>query len=163
MNRIPSNIILCGLPGVGKTTKGKEIAKQRGLTFIDTDTLIEAADAALSGRQRSCREIFKESGETYFRSIERQQIASLANINASVIALGGGALSDPENCAVLIKLGHLIYLKAPLDIIWQRITKGGIPPYLSEEDPKASFEKLARERISQYERYAHEILNVELG
>lgn len=128
------------MPGCGKTTIGKVLAESLSWSFIDTDRLIEKAYG------KSCREIYLEKGESYFRKIENEQIASLGGLQHYVIALGGGAKLPTE-------LGSIIYLKAPIDMLWGRIQ--GKPAYLNPKDPKKSFFKLANQRIPIYETFSN--------
>jgi shikimate kinase len=148
------NFILCGMPMSGKTTIGKLLAKQLNFAFIDTDRLIERAYAAEMNQTKSCRELFQELGETKFRELENEQIASLKGVKNSVISIGGGAIEHSENIAVLQSIGSIIYLKAPLNILWQRIGLRGIPAYLDTQNPEETFYELAKKRIPIYENMA---------
>lgn len=71
------NIILCGLPGCGKSTLGKKIAPLYQFDFIDTDLSIEELYKAKTGREFLVREIYKKEGVRFFRQLEKQVIASL--------------------------------------------------------------------------------------
>ncbi len=102
------NIILCGMPGAGKTTIGKLLAEKLTREFTDTDDLI---------RERcGCEipEIFREHGEEYFRDVETQVIVELSKENGKVIALGGGAVLREENADALRQNGRIIFLDAEL-------------------------------------------------
>lgn len=154
------NIILCGLPMSGKTTIGKMLAEKLDYEFIDTDRLIEKAYAVKSGKSLTCREIFITAGEGIFRELEKQQIASLkANLNC-VIAIGGGSLNNAENAQILRAIGRLIYLKAPVDVLWRRIQLRGIPAYLDPSDPEKAYHELAAKRMPLYEKAAHTTLDI---
>lgn len=74
------NIILCGLPKSGKTTIGKHFAENMKWDFIDTDILIEKAYARSTHKKHTCRQIYFEEGEAFFRNIESLIIGSLANV-----------------------------------------------------------------------------------
>ncbi len=154
------NIILCGLPMSGKTTIGTLLAAKLTCPFIDTDRLIEAAYTSQKGKNYSCRQIFLQEGEPFFRSLEKQQIASLTPTKKHIIAVGGGSLANPDNVKALQSLGCIVYLKAPLDIIWNRIKQGGIPAYLDPNDPEKAFYTLAETRIPTYEASAHITIDV---
>lgn len=139
------NIILCGMPKSGKTTIGKKLARTLGFDFIDTDQMIVKAFGA------SCRDLFLQHGECGFREIESQQIASLKNIQNTVISIGGGALCNPENASHLQCLGTLVYLRVPSSILWSRNSIHGMPAFASSQD---DFKKIEENRLPIYERYA---------
>ena len=79
------NLILLGMMAVGKTTLGKIVAKNKGLEFIDTDTIIEKKNLM------TIKEIFRKKGEKFFRTEEEKEILKLLKKKNCVIALGGGA------------------------------------------------------------------------
>lgn len=152
------NIILCGLPASGKTTLGKQLAAKINYVFIDTDRMIEDAYAAQTGRHYTCRQICQEEGERKFRELENQQIASLKVSERMVIAIGGGTLEDLENVAILQKIGRVIYLRTPIDILWNRICLRGIPAYLDPKNPEKAFYETAKRRIPLFEKAANDII-----
>lgn len=107
------NIILCGMPGAGKTTIGKLIAGKLGRKFVDTDDLI---------RERcGCEitEIFEKHGEKYFRDIESEVIEKISKETCLVIATGGGAVLREENADALRQNGRLIFLDVSIDKLVQ--------------------------------------------
>jgi shikimate kinase len=89
-------VILVGLPGTGKSTSGRRLAKVMCVDFADSDELVEAAEG------RDVRAIFAESGEGEFRAAEHRAISScLAGGFDGVLALGGGALThEPTRTAI---------------------------------------------------------------
>ena len=102
------NIILCGMPGAGKTTIGKLLAEKLGRKFVDTDDLIrEKCGCEIS-------EIFEKHGEKYFRDIESQVIAEISKNTCLVIATGGGAVLREENADALRQNGRLVFLDADI-------------------------------------------------
>ena len=148
------NIILCGLPKSGKTTLGKLLAEKLKWSFIDTDRLIENRYATQTNTSRSCREIYLYEGEKFFRTLEKEAILSLKEMNHAVIGTGGGSLCNIDNIKVLESIGILIYLKTSLEVIWDRLKNKELPSYLDTIDPKASFYTLAESRIPLYEKWA---------
>lgn len=155
------SVILCGMPMSGKTTLGKRLAASLGLDFIDTDRLIEEAYATQTGCELNCRQIYKEIGQLKFRSLEKQQLSLLKEKPDSVIAIGGGTLEDPENSQLLKSCGTLIYLKTSPNILLERIFKRGVPAYLDTENPKKTFENLAKSRIPIFEKCADAVLDLD--
>lgn len=99
-----SNLILCGLKGVGKTTFGKKLAKVLKKPFFDTDQMLEVRYEA------PVRRLYELWGEKAFRLAEQEILNELQNMENGVIALGGGALQLSENREYLRKLGLLIYI-----------------------------------------------------
>ena len=142
------NIILCGLPKCGKSTVGKALAKRLQWPFIDTDSGIEEAYAASTGKKCSCREIFIQEGERFFRELETQQINALETTRV-VISLGGGALCDPVNESVLKSLGRIVYLKVPSHTVLKRIAAHGPPAFMD-----TPFLELVQHRTPAYEKAA---------
>lgn len=105
------NIVLCGMPGSGKTTVGKILARERGLEFVDTDEEIER----LTGCHPS--QIIERDGEKAFRDIESSVCASLAGRTHCVISTGGGAILREENVRHLKNNGLVFFLDRPLECI----------------------------------------------
>ncbi|MBQ9180400.1 MAG: shikimate kinase, partial [Firmicutes bacterium] len=98
------NIVLIGMPGSGKTSIGKRLAKELGREFVDTDR----AARELAGR--SPAEIIKESGEQAFRDIESEAVRMVAKEHSAVIATGGGTPLRPENIRALKQNGRVFFL-----------------------------------------------------
>ena len=102
-----SAIVLVGVPGAGKTTVGKLLAKELGLEFFDSDQVIEARAG------KSVADIFTQDGEPSFRQIEHDVVIELLDSSSSVIALGGGSLGNDETRAK-VKSANAVWLIAGL-------------------------------------------------
>lgn len=99
------NIVLIGFMGTGKTTVGLLLAKEMGWEFIDSDQEIERS----SGKQ--IQDIFREQGESAFRKIERETIASLCTQHTNkIISLGGGAYTQEAVREVCLRTSTVVYL-----------------------------------------------------
>lgn len=158
---IRMNLILCGLQKCGKSTVGKGLAQSIHFNFIDTDHLIEQAYYQKTNHALTCRQIYHQEGETFFRLMEKDQIKKLHLLKNSVIALGGGSLMDESNRLELKKVGTLIYLKTSAHIIWERISQTPLPSYLQTENPKVTFNTLVKKRIPFYESSADIIIDTD--
>ncbi len=99
-------LVLIGARGAGKTTVGRLLADRLGLSFVDTDALVEATAG------RSIPAIFGEGGEAGFRLYERAVCEGLADATG-VIATGGGVVLDPVNVALLRRHARVVWLEAP--------------------------------------------------
>jgi shikimate kinase len=121
-------IYITGFMGSGKTTIGKIIAKKLKYKFIDLDVLIEKKE------KRKISDIFKESGEPYFRKLEKEYLKKVSNSGGKVISLGGGALMNNENRKFVKDKGILIYLKVTPGEIYSRIKHSTDRPLLKKDD-----------------------------
>lgn len=105
------NVVLIGMPGSGKSTVGKLLAKKLGKQFIDADTEIEkAADCSIPA-------IFTNFGEEHFRELETSVLAQLGKRSGLVIATGGGCVTKLENYSHLHQNGILIWLQRNISIL----------------------------------------------
>lgn len=140
-------VVLVGLPGTGKTTTGRRLAKILATGFADSDDLVEAATG------RSVRELFAE-GEAAFRSAEADAIASALRDFDGVLALGGGALTtEATRHAVAESKAQVVLLRAGLDTLTSRVGDAESRPLLTEH-PADRLRQLAAERSDVYEEVA---------
>ncbi|HWV21207.1 MAG TPA: shikimate kinase [Devosia sp.] len=137
-------LILVGMMGAGKTTVGRRLATRLGRRFLDSDEEIEKA------AQMTIPEIFAQRGEPEFRTGEMRVIARLLKENDLVLATGGGAFVNPETRA-LVKAGAVsVWLKADLDVLFERVSRRSNRPLLKTADPKGTLEKLIADRYPIY-------------
>jgi shikimate kinase len=115
--RLVPNIVLCGLPGSGKSTLGQLSAHLLGFGYFDLDQQIEQLE------QRSISQIFKESGEEYFRQQETSLLGQIKNISNHVISVGGGALTTRTNLELISALGISIWLSCDSAEIARRLLR----------------------------------------
>ncbi len=151
-HRLPENIVLCGIKHCGKTTVGNEMAAILDIPLTDTDREIEKLDS----KNRTCREIFAADGEENFRKLEAQVLTELIHSpRKQVIALGGGALSNPLVSDEVKKLlGFKVWLDTDEFIAFERIKANGLPPFLADEvDPLAAFCRMNTERKKLFEAW----------
>lgn len=100
------NIILIGMPGVGKTLIGKKLAERLDKEFLDMDQEIEMRDG------RSIPEIFRDEGEEYFRDLECAVAQEIGQISGAVISTGGGVVNREENYYSLAENGRIVFLNS---------------------------------------------------
>ena len=116
------NIVIIGMPGVGKTSVAEALAEKLNRKCIDIDTEIIKKHGDIP-------KIFEEQGEIAFRAYEKGAVIQAAKEKAVVIATGGGSLLDPENTAALKKTGTLYWITRPLEDLatdGRPLSKGGI-------------------------------------
>lgn len=130
-------IYLIGMPGSGKSTVGRLLAKTLNYQFIDLDGLIEK-DALMF-----IDEIFEKYGEAKFRELETESLKKLPDGDL-VISCGGGIMTKKENKALMT--GYKIYLDTEIEIIRERLKEDYIRPLLQ----KKSLDTLYQERYLKY-------------
>jgi shikimate kinase len=142
--------VLIGMRGAGKSTVGAECARRLDRVFVDTDELVEATTG------RTISEIFSSDGEGAFRALERAALAdACAAPLPSVIAVGGGAMSDPVNRQMAGAHATVVWLRAHPAELAQRVERqerdaGGERPLLAGADPIATLERLSTLRSDAY-------------
>jgi len=135
-----------GLPGVGKTSVGKAAARLLNRPFVDFDTEIEHREHASVG------EIFDRNGEAYFRSLEADLTRDLASSGGTVMATGGGWVTNPDSVALLHSTGRMIYLRAAPETVLARMAAGRARrPLLVASDPIGTVRALYEARRAMYE------------
>jgi len=143
-------IFLYGPSGAGKNTVGRELAQALDLPFHDLDERIARRAGKAVG------EIFGSEGEPAFRTRERQELSSLPKEAGGVIALGGGALLDPENRARCERRGRVLLLTAPLDVLVSRLSAdvAANPRPLVAGDTRERLAGLLEQRHEHYASFA---------
>lgn len=149
------NIIICGLPGIGKTETSKALSGLLDWNYVDTDEYLEASCSQEYGKQVTCRDIFKIVGDYGFRKLENGILRKLGKSANCVISIGGGTLTSDENRGLIKSLGTLVYLKNDIGVIYKRLIKrNGVPAYLNSENPYEAYQNLAKIREPIYEKNA---------
>ncbi len=150
MNRHRRKLIfLLGFMGAGKSTVGPLLAKELGWPFVDLDTVIEA------GQGMTVREIFENSGEPFFRGIERAALAEVAKTEPAVIALGGGTFAQESNRDFIRSTGGTtIWLDCPLEELRRRCEAVENRPLFRDAE---SFARLFAERLPYYRLAEHHV------
>ncbi|MCR5153656.1 MAG: shikimate kinase [Lachnospiraceae bacterium] len=145
-----NNIILIGMPGSGKSTIGVLLAKKLGMSFVDTDILIQENEGRL------LKDIIAEEGLDGFIAIENRINAGIKASN-SVIAPGGSAVYGKEAMEHFARLGTIIYLKLSYDTVKSRL--GDLRERGVVFRPGQTLKDIYDERTVLYEKYAHVTVN----
>ena len=137
-------IVLVGMMGSGKTRVGNDLARLMGLSFIDSDLEIEeSANCSVS-------DIFKKFGETEFRLKEKQVMERLLAGPACVLASGGGGFIQPEIRSSIKNKAISVWLKADLDTLVKRVSRGNNRPILQGGDIRDKLQQLIEVRYPVY-------------
>lgn len=136
------------MPGSGKSTVGRSLAKRLRLSFVDSDHVIEQRIGC------SIREFFAREGEARFRDEEQKALADIAAGPACVLATGGGAVLRAANREILRQAGHVIYLRSTPEELWRRLRRDTRRPLLQVDDPQAKLRDLFAERDPLYREIA---------
>lgn len=143
--KMKENIVLIGMPGVGKSTLGVVLAKELGYEFVDADLLIQKRE------NRLLKEIIAEDGVDGFLKIENDVNASITSTK-TVIATGGSVIYGAEAMAHLKEIGTVVYLKLDYETLDSRLgsLKGSGVVLKDGQNLKSLYD----ERIPLYEKYA---------
>ena len=150
------HVILVGLPGSGKSTVGRRVARRLGRPFVDFDLEIERREG------KTIAQIFAERGEPGFRGLELDLTKELAKSSGMILAPGGGWTTIPGAAALLRPPARMIYLRVRAEVAIGRILRGRrIRPLLQTADPLEALRKLLAEREAGYLE-ADNIIDVEV-
>ncbi|MEP9351985.1 3-dehydroquinate synthase [Xanthobacter sp. KR7-65] len=138
------SIVLVGMPGAGKSSVGRRLAKRLGLAFVDADEEIERAACM------SIPEIFARRGEAEFREGEKRVVARLLQSGPCVLATGGGAFMNAETRAAVAEYGVSVWLRADLNTLLRRVKKRTDRPLLAQGDPAQKLAALLSQRADTY-------------
>ena len=148
-----NNIYLVGMPGAGKTTVGRQLARRMHRSFIDADHEIEARTGVRIPL------IFDIEGEQGFRDRESKVIAELTEESNLIVATGGGAVLRPENRTALKQSGMVVYLHAAPALLFERTRLDPNRPLLQVADPMKKIEELFAQRDPLYREVADLVIN----
>jgi len=142
-------IFLVGMPGSGKTTVGRQLARRLRLPFFDSDHVIE--------QRLGCtiRDYFAQAGEAAFRDVEQQVLAELAQGADAVVATGGGAVLREANRRCMQAAGKVVYLRSTPEELYRRLRHDTVRPLLQVADPLNRLRTLYAERDPLYRDAAH--------
>jgi shikimate kinase len=147
------NLILVGMPGSGKTTMGRALARHLNKVFMDSDEEITKRTGV------TIPHIFDVEGEAGFRQRETDAIRDLSGRDNLVLATGGGAVLAEQNRELLRRNGIVIYLRANVHDLWQRTRHDSNRPLLQTGDPYAKLKELLQHRDPLYRQAADIVMH----
>jgi shikimate kinase len=155
---VRDHLVLVGMMGAGKSTVARMVAARLGWPHTDIDDMVERA-AALS-----VAEIFATQGEASFRAAESAALVSaLSAGEPSVVSVGGGAVLDPANRALMRRTGTVVWLRARPATLARRVGRAVDRPLLAADPdgPAAALTRLEVERRPLYEEVATAVVDVD--
>jgi shikimate kinase len=145
-------ISLVGLPGSGKSTVGRQLARRLKVPFVDADQALEMRLGC------SIRSYFEMQGEERFRDQEAHMIDELTQAFQGVLSTGGGAVLRAANRACLKERTQVVYLKSSPDELFKRLRHDTQRPLLQVADPQARLKELFDVRDPLYRETAHFVI-----
>ncbi|MDA7965286.1 shikimate kinase [Ruegeria sp.] len=139
-------VVLVGMMGAGKTAVGRALAARLGVPFLDSDAEIESA------ANMTIPEIFARDGEAFFRDKESQVIGRLLDEERGILSTGGGAFMSEGNRQMISDRGVSVWLRADLEVLWNRVRHKDTRPLLRTADPHATLRALYEERVPIYQQ-----------
>jgi 3-dehydroquinate synthase len=151
LDRQVTNLVITGFSGTGKSLVAKEVARKLNWDFLDTDgEIVKQAGKPIA-------EIFRQEGEVRFRELEREVIQKACQRKKTVIAIGGGAIVDPQNYELLARTGLIVCLEAKPETIYERLfreaacsPKTEVRPLLAVDNPLERIRQLKASRQPYY-------------
>jgi len=142
--RLKKTVVMVGMMGAGKTAVGRALAARLGVPFLDSDAEIEAA------ANMSVPEIFTRDGEPFFRDKETKVIRRLLREERGILSTGGGAFLADANRAMISRRGVSVWLKADIEVLWDRVRHKDTRPLLRTDDPRRTLGALYEARVPLY-------------
>ena len=152
MNAKPVNVACVGLPGSGKTTIGRQLARRLDIRFFDSDSVIERRIGC------SIREFFERDSEKSFRDLEQEVIDELTQTGSCVLSTGGGVVLRQVNRDNLHQRCQVVYLHSAPEEIFRRLQHDRHRPLLQVPDPLAKLKELYELRDPLYRETAHFVI-----
>ncbi len=142
--QVKKPIILVGMMGAGKSAVGRALAQRLQVPFLDSDEELERAAAM------SIAEVFARDGEHFFRAREAEVISRLLAAGPAVLSTGGGAFLAERNRVEISRLGVSVWLRADLDLLWERVRHKSTRPLLRTNNPRATLAEIYKARQDIY-------------
>ena len=143
--RLTKTVVMVGMMGAGKTAVGAVLARVLSVPFVDSDDEITLA------ADRSIAEIFARDGEAFFRARESEVLGRLLRGTPCVLSTGGGAFLSASNRDLVREAGVSVWLRADLDLLWQRVRHKATRPLLRTPNPRDTLRSLYDARLPFYQ------------
>jgi len=140
------------MPGGGKSTVGRQLARRLAVDFTDTDAVVEQRIGM------TIPELFERDGEPAFRAVESDVLEALVRERQGVLATGGGIVLAAANREILRRLSTVVYLKATPRELVRRVRVDGRRPLLTGQDPLLRLRQLYAQRDPLYRETAHFVI-----
>ncbi len=144
MPRLKKTVAMVGMMGAGKTAVGTAVARQLGVPFLDSD------DEIVRAANRSIAEIFDRDGEPFFRARETEVLGRLLRGEPCILSTGGGAFLSEVNRQMIAENGVAVWLRADLNLLWQRVRHKTTRPLLRTANPRETLRALYESRVPFY-------------
>jgi shikimate kinase len=141
------------MPGGGKSTVGRQLARRLNVSFVDMDAAIELRVGC------TIREFFERAGEEQFRQHESAVIAELPHDFTGVLATGGGAVLREQNRRMLREKAVCVYLRSSPEDLIRRLRQDAKRPLLQVADPLSKLREMFAQRDALYQQTAHFIVD----
>ena len=142
--QLKKTVVMVGMMGAGKTAVGTALARLLSVPFIDSDEeIVKAAN-------RSIAEIFERDGEAFFRARETEVLTRLLKGEPCVLSTGGGAFLSETNRTLIRDCGVSVWLRADLELLWQRVRHKTTRPLLRTANPRETLRSLYETRLPVY-------------
>ena len=145
MQRLRKTVVMVGMMGAGKTAVGTALARLLAVDFLDSD------DEITKAASRSIAEIFERDGEPFFRARESEVLARLLRGAPCILSTGGGAYLAAGNRILIHDAGIAVWLRADLDLLWQRVRHKTTRPLLRTANPRETLRALYEARVPLYQ------------
>jgi shikimate kinase len=142
--RLKKTVAMVGMMGAGKTAVGTQVARILGVPFLDSDEEIVRAAS------RSIAEIFERDGEPFFRARETEVLGRLLRGAPCILSTGGGAFLSEMNRRMIAEQGIAVWLRADLDVLWQRVRHKTTRPLLRTANPRETLRTIYEARVPVY-------------
>lgn len=138
-------VFLIGPMGAGKSSTGKELSRELGLSFKDTDKLVESSE------NKSISEIFETNNEEYFRQKEMEALIEASKLENVVVATGGGIVEKEDNRDILEREKNVIFLDSSIERQFEKTKNSNKRPLLNDANKIDILRKLYEKRRLFYE------------
>lgn len=134
-------IVIAGPKGAGKSSIGKALAAAMGIESLETDEVLQELHQCDAGQHLTCREIYQSLGERVFRDLEGKVVELLSDKDWCLVITGGSIMLNPDARRRLREDSVIVFLTAPAEVLWERATRDGTPPWLTGPSGREQFEE----------------------